>query len=133
MTVYTVIRRCGDGVFGKSYGSSSGYSSNQSTYSSLVSRFAFKRGGETYVDSGGDEISACCDGVFQLTSVLHNDVPFILGYVNDGFLLDSPVETSIACEAIDRFMSLSGIDVFFLSGTDEHGQKVTASAKTKGI
>jgi methionyl-tRNA synthetase len=30
-------------------------------------------------------------------------------------------------------MRLSGRDVFFLSGTDEHGQKVQASAALKGI
>ena len=30
--------------------------------------------------------------------------------------------TSTACDVIARFMRLSGRDVFFLSGTDEHGQ-----------
>jgi methionyl-tRNA synthetase len=38
-----------------------------------------------------------------------------------------------ACDVIARFMRLSGREVFFLSGTDEHGQKVQASAAAKGI
>jgi methionyl-tRNA synthetase len=34
---------------------------------------------------------------------------------------------------IARFMRLSGREVFFLSGTDEHGQKVEQTAKSKGM
>ena len=30
--------------------------------------------------------------------------------------------TSLACDVIARYMRLSGREVFFLSGTDEHGQ-----------
>jgi len=41
--------------------------------------------------------------------------------------------TSTACDVIARFMRLSGRDVFFLSGTDEHGQKIEQSAQNKGI
>lgn len=41
--------------------------------------------------------------------------------------------TSTACDVIARFMRLSGRDVFFLSGTDEHGQKVEQSAEKQGI
>lgn len=41
--------------------------------------------------------------------------------------------TSTACDVIARFMRLSGRDVFFLSGTDEHGQKIEQSAENKGI
>ena len=40
---------------------------------------------------------------------------------------------STACDVIARFMRLSGRDVFFLSGTDEHGQKVEQSAANKGM
>ena len=36
--------------------------------------------------------------------------------------------TSIASDVIARFMRLSGYDVMFLTGTDEHGQKVEKSA-----
>jgi methionyl-tRNA synthetase len=38
-----------------------------------------------------------------------------------------------ACDVIARFMRLSGREVFFLSGTDEHGQKVEKSAADKGM
>jgi len=41
--------------------------------------------------------------------------------------------TSTACDVIARFMRLSGREVFFLSGTDEHGQKVEQSAENKGV
>eukprot|EP00980_Cylindrotheca_fusiformis_P008412 scaffold1776_cov106-Cylindrotheca_fusiformis.AAC.11 len=41
--------------------------------------------------------------------------------------------TSVACDVIARFMRLSGREVFFLSGTDEHGQKVEQSAAKKGV
>lgn len=38
-----------------------------------------------------------------------------------------------ACDVIARFMRLSGRDVFFLTGTDEHGQKVEQSAAKAGL
>jgi methionyl-tRNA synthetase len=41
--------------------------------------------------------------------------------------------TTVACDVLARFKRLDGYDVFFLTGTDEHGQKVEASAKDKGI
>lgn len=41
--------------------------------------------------------------------------------------------TSLACDVIARFKRLSGYDVMFLSGTDEHGQKVEKSAAAAGI
>ena len=31
--------------------------------------------------------------------------------------------TTIACDVMARFKRLDGFDVFFLTGTDEHGQK----------
>ena len=34
----------------------------------------------------------------------------------------------IATDAIARFMRLDGYDVFFLTGTDEHGQKIERAA-----
>lgn len=40
--------------------------------------------------------------------------------------------TSLACDVIARYMRHSGRDVYFLSGTDEHGQKVEISAKSAG-
>src|ERR1700692_1967927 len=40
---------------------------------------------------------------------------------------------AIATDAIARFMRLDGYDVFFLTGTDEHGQKVQQTAAKEGI
>jgi methionyl-tRNA synthetase len=41
--------------------------------------------------------------------------------------------TTLACDALARFKRLDGYDVMFLTGTDEHGQKVQKSAEDKGI
>ncbi len=41
--------------------------------------------------------------------------------------------TTIAADVLARFHQLNGEEVFFLTGTDEHGQKVDKSAKAKGI
>ena len=41
--------------------------------------------------------------------------------------------TSIAADVLARFKRLDGYDVFFLTGTDEHGQKVEAAARTAGL
>ncbi len=49
-------------------------------------------------------------------------------YVNDVPHLGHAY-TTIACDAIARFMRLDGRNVMFLTGTDEHGQKVAHSAE----
>ncbi|WP_342267412.1 methionine--tRNA ligase [Candidatus Tisiphia endosymbiont of Empis tessellata] len=41
--------------------------------------------------------------------------------------------TSVASDVIARFMRLSGKEVMFLTGTDEHGQKVEKSAIAKNV
>src|SRR5487761_299255 len=41
--------------------------------------------------------------------------------------------TEVACDALARFMRLDGWRVKFLTGTDEHGQKVEQSARLSGI
>ncbi|AQU86615.1 methionine--tRNA ligase [Komagataeibacter nataicola] len=41
--------------------------------------------------------------------------------------------TSVAADVIARFKRLAGFDVFFLTGTDEHGQKVEQAAEAKGM
>ena len=41
--------------------------------------------------------------------------------------------TSIAADVIARWKRLDGFDVFFLTGTDEHGQKVEAAARQAGL
>ncbi len=40
--------------------------------------------------------------------------------------------TTVACDALARFMRLDGKKVYFLTGTDEHGQKVERSAEARG-
>ena len=40
---------------------------------------------------------------------------------------------SLACDVLARFKRLDGYDVMFLSGTDEHGQKVAKSAAAAGL
>lgn len=50
---------------------------------------------------------------FQITTPIY--------YVNDKPHIGHAY-TSTACDVIARYMRLSGRDVFFLSGTDEHGQ-----------
>src|SRR3954462_13350708 len=39
----------------------------------------------------------------------------------------------IATDAIARFMRLDGYDVYFLTGSDEHGQKIQQTATREGI
>jgi methionyl-tRNA synthetase len=41
--------------------------------------------------------------------------------------------TTLACDALARFKRLDGFDVRFLTGTDEHGQKVEKAAADAGI
>jgi methionyl-tRNA synthetase len=41
--------------------------------------------------------------------------------------------TTVACDALARFMRLDGRRVKFLTGTDEHGQKVAQSAASAGV
>lgn len=41
--------------------------------------------------------------------------------------------TTLACDVLARFKRLDGFDVMFLTGTDEHGQKVEKAANDKGV
>ena len=41
--------------------------------------------------------------------------------------------TTLACDVLARFKRLDGYDVMFLTGTDEHGQKVEKAAGDKGV
>lgn len=41
--------------------------------------------------------------------------------------------TSIAADVMARFKRMDGFDVFFLTGTDEHGQKVEQAAREAGV
>ena len=41
--------------------------------------------------------------------------------------------TTVACDTIARFKRMQGYDVMFLTGTDEHGQKIELKAAEKGV
>lgn len=41
--------------------------------------------------------------------------------------------TTLACDVLARFKRLDGFDVMFLTGTDEHGQKIERSAEKAGV
>ncbi len=41
--------------------------------------------------------------------------------------------TTVACDAMSRYKKLRGYDVRFLTGTDEHGQKIERKASEQGI
>ncbi len=41
--------------------------------------------------------------------------------------------TTVICDAIARFKRMDGFDVFYLTGTDEHGQKVQQKAEKAGV
>lgn len=53
-------------------------------------------------------------------------------YVNDKPHLGHAY-TTVACDVLARFKRLDGHEVFFLTGTDEHGQKVAQAAEKAGI
>jgi methionyl-tRNA synthetase len=64
------------------------------------------------------------------------DRPFFLTtpiyYVNDVPHLGHAY-TTVVCDVLARFMRLDGRNVKFLTGSDEHGQKVEQSARAAGI
>ena len=53
-------------------------------------------------------------------------------YVNDSPHIGHAY-TSLCCDYIARFKKLDGFNVKFLTGTDEHGQKVENAANAKNI
>ncbi len=61
---------------------------------------------------------------FYVTSPIYyvNDVPHI-----------GHAYTTLACDVMARYKRLDGYRVFFLTGTDEHGQKVEKSARDAGV
>lgn len=64
------------------------------------------------------------DNYFCLTTPLYyvNDVPHI-----------GSAYTTMAADAIARFKRLEGNNVLFITGTDEHGQKIQRTAEEKGL
>jgi methionyl-tRNA synthetase len=63
------------------------------------------------------------DKRFCITTPIYyvNDVPHI-----------GHAYTTLACDVLARYKRSRGYEVFFLTGTDEHGQKVEKAAQTKG-
>jgi len=61
---------------------------------------------------------------FYITTPIYyvNDVPHI-----------GHAYTTIIADALARFQKLAGREVFFLTGTDEHGQKIEKAAAEKGL
>jgi methionyl-tRNA synthetase len=61
---------------------------------------------------------------FYLTTPIYyvNDVPHI-----------GHAYTTVAADALARWKRLNGHDVYFLTGTDEHGQKVARAAEERGM
>src|SRR5690606_13835601 len=53
-------------------------------------------------------------------------------YVNDALHIGHAY-TSLAAHVLARFQRLDGKRVMFLTGTDEHGQKVETAAQAAGI
>ena len=53
-------------------------------------------------------------------------------YVNDAPHIGHAY-TTLACDVLARFKRLDGYDVRFLTGTDEHGQKVEKAARDAGL
>ncbi|MEG0396158.1 MAG: class I tRNA ligase family protein, partial [Oscillospiraceae bacterium] len=41
--------------------------------------------------------------------------------------------TTVACDALARYKRMQGYDVMFLTGSDEHGQKIEDRAAEKGV
>ncbi len=55
-----------------------------------------------------------------------------LYYVNDKPHLGS-IYTTLICDSIARYKRLSGEDVIFITGVDEHGLKIQRTANNKGV
>ena len=54
-------------------------------------------------------------------------------YYSSGKLHIGHCYTTVICDAIARFKRMDGYDVFYLTGTDEHGQKVQQKAEAAGV
>nr|WP_074042188.1 methionine--tRNA ligase [Desnuesiella massiliensis] len=71
-----------------------------------------------------EEIKMCKDKRFYITTPI---------YYPSANLHIGNTYTTVAADALARFKRLAGYDVFFLTGTDEHGQKIQRIAEEKGV
>lgn len=74
------------------------------------------------IDDEGDEIMA--DNKFYITTPIY--------YPSDKLHIGHAY-TTVAADAMARYKRLRGYDVFFLTGTDEHGQKIEQRAQAAGV
>src|SRR5215207_10525712 len=66
---------------------------------------------------------SAADAFYVTTPIYYvNDVPHV-----------GHAYTTLACDTIARFARLDGRRVWFLTGTDEHGQKVEKAAAAAGL
>src|SRR5699024_3164172 len=54
-------------------------------------------------------------------------------YYQSGKLHIGSAYTTIACDILARYKRLQGEDVFYLTGTDEHGLKIQEKAEEEGL
>ena len=67
--------------------------------------------------------TSSAESFFIATPIFYvNDVPHI-----------GHAYTEVAADALSRWMRQSGIDTWFLTGTDEHGQKIMRTALANGV
>jgi methionyl-tRNA synthetase len=61
---------------------------------------------------------------FYITTPIYyvNDIPHI-----------GHAYTTIACDVMSRYKRMKGFDTYFLTGTDEHGQKIQIAAESRGM
>ncbi len=71
------------------------------------------------------------DGAAGMTDKPPFYISTAISYVNGAPHLGHAYE-AISTDVIARYKRLDGYDVFFLTGTDEHGQKVESSARAQG-
>jgi methionyl-tRNA synthetase len=63
-----------------------------------------------------------CERAYITTPIYYvNDIPHI-----------GHAYTTIICDTLARYSRLIGLETFFLTGTDEHGQKIEEAAKKRG-
>ena len=71
------------------------------------------------------------EGIFSMSCHKKAYITTPIYYVNDIAHIGHAYTTIIA-DTLARYSRMSGLDTFFLTGTDEHGQKIEQSALAKG-
>ncbi len=93
---------------------------NQSGTASLASE-----GRDSLAFARGDrEVGDRCKDTFYITTPI---------YYPDNRLHIGHTYTTVAADALARFHRLRGRDTFYLTGTDEHGQKIQQAARDRGV